>query len=206
MNDTIADFSNGTATDIKKAYPLLILKYTVIYSLSFILGMTVWYVTLPNISLQVKNALAMRFSGILTDCTTFSDRFETVLRCTSSDIHHVILTFIAGFTMFTGIALTSLLIFRGFSFGLSGACLLSLIRESEVAISSLRFGIYLALSALVAASIICFCSKSTIFSDDFRRLGGRRRLIVHSHVLWRQIYDFLLTLGFAVFLGLLNCI
>lgn len=201
-----SDSPIGSLRQKEKTYPNLIFKNTLIYSLAFAAGMALWYIADFSVGRSVKEAIASRFSGVFSECSSIKDFFEILLRCCSSDVRHITLAFMAGFTMLAGMALACLLIFRGAALGFSTAYLLCAIREGSAPLSELRLCIYLALSALVAAAVICFCSHCAIFSDEFRALGGRRSLILHSPVLWRQIFAFLLTLGFAVFLGLLNCI
>ena len=205
-NEFISDSPIKAVYQKEKTYPNLIFKNTLIYSLSFAAGMALWYIADFSVSRGVKEAIASRFSGVFSECESVKDFFGILLRCCASDVRQITLAFMAGFTMLAGIALATLLIFRGVALGFSTAYLLCAIRDGSAPLSELRLCIYLALSALIAAVVICFCSHCAIFSDEFRALGGRRSLILHSPVLWRQLFAFLLTLGFSVFLGLLNCI
>ena len=110
--------------------------------------------------------------------------------------------------MFSTIALAGILMFRGASFGFSVSYLAYAIKYEttsfERPVSSII--LFSVLCATSAAILIHMCVKTAIFTDEFKTLCGRPRLIVRSKAFYMQIFRFFTILGAILILNLIRCV
>lgn len=177
-----------------------VFRFTLLYSFAFAIGMAVWYAWKPDINAALTAAIADHLHTSPTG-SGFMSWLSCVTNAASPHLRHIMFAFAAGFTMLAPAVLGCLLAYRGFSMGFSVGYLLSSFAAGTPLYSRFSFCLYLGISALLAAALICFCAGSSVFSEEFRRISRCGRAIF-SPVLWRQIAAFLCTLGFAVILAL----
>lgn len=186
-------------------YMRLLLLYTFLYTLAFALGCLLFHFVDKS---RTICGIAKYFS---TDIGEFTDIFsfcERLLSLSRRDLADLFFIFAAGFTMLAGLAVSLLLIFRGFSLGFLIGCLTYMIRSGELqhthpTAAVLAFSV---LCALGAAVFLHMAVKTTLFSDDFKALCGRPSKIIRSKALYTHIFRFLIAFGSFLILNLIRCI
>lgn len=192
----------------KYIYARLILLYTFAYTAAFMAGCLLFHMLEIKSSATIDARIFSYFSAGFSDCDDLYDYCGRLLSESRSDITHLILIFTAGFTMFSTIALTGILMFRGASFGFSVSYLAYAIKYEtasfERPVSSIV--LFSVLCATSAAILIHMCVKTAIFTDEFKTLCGRPRLIVRSKAFYMQIFRFFTILGAILILNLIRCV
>lgn len=189
-------------------YVKFTLIYTLFYVLAFALGCLLFHLTDGRESALFNRRITDYFSASLDGCGDAFAFSKRLLSVSMQDVTRLALIFTAGFTVFVSLAVTGLLIFRGLSFGFSVSYLAYAIRAESVVlarpVASLTF--FSLLGAMTAAVMIHLAVKTTMFSDEFKALCGRPRLILHSRALYMQMLRFLVALGAILFINLIRCV
>jgi len=187
-------------------YAKLLLIYAFLYTLAFSLGCFLFHALDAENSTAI-NARLNAFFDVDFSATSWFDRANLLIDISSSDISHLIIILTAGFTMFAGIAISMLLIFRGFSFGFSVSYFAFAINNNIVTFENAYTLIifFSVISAISAAIMIHFGVKTTCFSDEFKALGGIPRKIIKSKALYSHFVRFLIAFGAILILNLLRC-
>lgn len=186
-------------------------KYTLIYALcytaAFAVGCLLFHVTGGAENAQFDRRIAGWFSVSLSDCADAFDFAKRLLSFGAQDLMRLALIFTAGFTVFVSFAVAGILLFRGLSFGFAVSYLASLIRRDAFTLprpiaSLVLFSLF---GALTAALMIHLSVRTTMFSDEFKALCGRPRLILRSRALYTQILRFTVAVGAILLLTMLRC-
>lgn len=189
-------------------YARLLLIYTVIYTLAFAGGCFLFhFLDLPE-SRSLNSRILSYFSVNFSNCNDIFDASALVLSVSKSDIYHLLLVFSAGFTMLSGLIISSLLIFRGFSLGFSLCYLICALREHYVALEhpTAALILYSITCAIISALLLHSSVKSAQFCDEFKALCGNPRKIIRSKALYSHIFLFLIVFGAFLILNLIRCI
>ena len=187
-------------------YAKLVLIYAAIYVVAFAAGcLMLHFLDLPrsqSIDLRILNYFSIDFSG----CNNIFDAALLIFSICKTDLYHLALIFCAGFTMLSGLILSSLLIFRAFSLGFSLCYLSFALREGYVNVEhpAALLVLYSILCA-ISTVILLHCSvKSAIFCDEFKALCGQPRKIIRSKSLYAHIYRFLISVGALMIINLIR--
>ncbi len=192
----------------KYIYARLILLYTFAYTMAFGAGCLLFHMLEVKSSATIDARILSYFSADFSDCDDLFEYCGRLLSESRSDITHLVLIFTAGFTMFSTIALAGILMFRGASFGFSVSYLAYAIKYETASFDRPVSAIVLfsVLCATGAAVLIHMSVKTAIFTDEFKTLCGRPRLIVRSSAFYMQIFRFFTILGAILILNLIRCV
>lgn len=187
-------------------YAKYALLYTLCYTVMFAIGCLLFHMV-GSTSTVFDRRIVGCFSADFSDCSdafTFADR---LLALSAQELIRLGLTFMAGFTIFASLALGGILMVRGFYFGFAVSYLTSFIRKAPHLLSHPTRSLLLfsCLGAFCAALMIHLSVRTVMFSDAFRSLGGRPRLILRSRALYAQILRFITAFGAILLLTLLRC-
>ena len=186
----------------------LLLGYVALYVLSFALGGLVFYLLDAKNSLVLNARIISYFNTEFLVTDSIFDKINLLVDISGTDITYLILLFIAGFTMLTGVIVSLSLVFRGFCFGFSVSYFIFAIKCNYLLLpnNNLSFIVFSFVGALSTSIMIYFSVKTTCFSYDFRALDGITRKIIKSKALYAQLYRFLIAFGALLILNLIRCI
>jgi len=188
-------------------YVRMLLFYTLLYAVAFFLGCLLFHFLNVKES-QMMNAHIIAYFSKSADYTSVFDfAKQTVFFC-REDLSHLLLIFIAGFTMLAGLTVSAILIFRGFSLGFSVSYLAYAVRGDMILIDhpTAAVVLYSLLCAFTAAIMLHSAVKAVMFSDDFKALCGRPSRIIRSKALYLHIFRLLIGEGAILILNLIRYI
>ena len=179
---------------------LLLIRYATVFIISFILGLSGYCILKVPLSDKLNACISEYFSGSFDFNKELSYNCEKLFSSSYRDMKTLVLIFIAGFTMFSSLAIYWLLFSQAVSLGFSSLYLVNAMSNGGLeAVSFLDLIFFLLLSASLSSLMILFGSKTRIFNDHFRSLGNKKKLIIKSKPLYKQIFT-LLTLCGAILL------
>lgn len=178
-----------------------------VFLIAMILGSAFCKVSGSSVSESMKSQMADHFANVFRGCETPTDYFTVIITCASSDFRYLLIIFTAGFTYFCKYATGTMIGVRAFTLGFCSEFLHSSIKSGILALSFpyLSFLTFVACELLILALIIYLSVKATLFGDDFRRLRGRRSLILRSPVIYRYIFLFLTAIGLIIIINAAYC-
>lgn len=182
--------------------------YTIFYVFSFALGCLLFHMTDGRESTLFSLRITAYFSSDFDGCDDAITLAKRLLAASTQDLTRLVMIFMAGFTVFVSLVVSWLLVFRGLSFGFSVSYLAYAIRTEIVALDYpvAMLMLFSLLGAITAAIMINMAVKTTMFSDEFKTLCGRPRLILHSRLLYVQIFRFLVAFGAILIINLIRCV
>ena len=183
------------------------LSFGAVFFVAFVLGTTFCRATRESVSDIIKKQIAEHFLNVFHGCKTLTDYFTVIITCAASDIRYLVLIFTAGFTYFCKYATGIMIGVRAFSVGYSLDFLFYSISKKSLTLShpGLSVSTFFICEILVAFLFIYISVKSVFFGDDFRRLRGRRSLILKSPIIYRHIFLLLTAIGFAIIVNAGYC-
>lgn len=189
-------------------YAKLLLVYALFYTVFFVLGCLLFHSLELSDSAFISSRINGYFSIDFAQCENAFDYANTLLDISNTDISHLLIIFTAGFTMLVGVIVSVIFIVRGFSLGFSLSYIAYAVNSGSLGIEHpyAAVVIYSMLSASLAAVLIHFGVKTACFSDDFKTLCGRPRMIIKSKALYLQILRFLIAFGAVLILNLIRCV
>lgn len=189
-------------------YTKLLFRYAAVYVVGFVVGLAAYYLFDFPFSEKVNAYIYGHFDNLFRDCRLPIEYLRVLLECSTTDIKHIFFIFTAGFTMFASIAMLCVILYRGISLGFSVGYLITVLQNGMITFNSpeIAFAIFLIANAFIASAMIVLCTKTALFSDEFRRMGGRKRVIFRSRVLYNQIFRLLMILGLILMINLLRCV
>lgn len=213
MNESTGFFSVSHGKKIKLRtpkfiYARLLFIYALLYTLSFIGGCLLFHFADMTESEKFNAHILSYFSVDFSDCSDIFDYALLVLSMSKSDIYHLMIIFSAGFTMLSGLIITSLAVFRGFSLGFSLSYLVFALRQGYITLDHpiASLVVYSVTCAVIAAIILNFSVKSALFCEEFKSMCGRPRKIIRSKALYAHISRFLIAFGAFLILNLFRCL
>lgn len=189
-------------------YARALLIYTLLYTVAFALGCLLFHFVENKESAAINARILAYFSADFSDCSDIFAYTKQLLARSKQDLSNIFIIFTAGFTMLSGIIVSALFLFRGFSMGFSISYLAYAIRSGSIHLEHPIASVILfsLLCAVGAAIMIHAGVKTTIFADEFKALGGRPRKIIRSKALYMQIFRFLIAFGAILILNLIRCV
>ena len=178
-----------------------------VFFVAFILGIFFCRSTRDSVSEIMKKQIAEHFSDVFYGCKTPTDYCIVIITSASSDIRYLVLMFTAGFTYFCKYATGIMISVRAFSVGYSLDFLLYSLKQKSLTLirPGLSVAIFFICELLIAFLFIYISVKSVFFGDDFRRLRGRRSLILKSPIIYRHIFLLLTAVGFTIIVNAGYC-
>ncbi len=188
-------------------YTGIIIKSAFIYVAFYCIGLLGYYLVNIPFSETLNKYIVSYFSGTFNFNASMSDNILYLVYSSYSDIRTLFLIFIAGFTMFSTLAIYGLLFFHAFSLGFSSLYLVNAMTAGLISeVSFLNLIYFLFANAAISAVLIVFSSKTRVFNDKFRSLGGRKKLIIRSKPLYVHIYTFLYFCGALLLINIIRYI
>ena len=186
----------------------LILFYTLLYTASFVFGCFLLHFIDVASNSGFNSSIVEYFSVSFSNCESVFDYASLLLLASRNDIYCLAAIFSASFTMLSGIIISSILFFRGFSLGFSSSYLVLALKEHYISIDHPYISIilYYFTSAIIAAVLIVFSVKSLSFCNDFKALCGNARKIFRSQSLYSHIYYFIFAIGTFLMINLIRFI
>lgn len=187
-------------------YARLLLWYTFAYTVAFGGGCLMFHWLNVKESQTFNIRIESYFSKSIFSADNVYDFLEAFVSTCQKDLSHIVLLFAAGFTLFAGLAVFTLLSFRGFALGFSASYFVYAIRTQCISLAhpKLSLCIYSVICATVAAVMLHSAVKSVMFSDAFKALGGRPRKILCSKELYRHVFRLLIGLGATLLLNFIR--
>ena len=202
-------FLNGTHKiyDSKRISRRFLAGFSAIFAAAFFLGTFFCKKVAGGISDSMSPQIASHFSGIFSGCQSPTDYFTVIISASSADLRSLVLIFASGFTYFCKYATGAMLAFRAFTLGFSFEFLAFSLKRSSVVLDHplLSMMIFLSCELMIAALIVYLSVKSVFFGDDFRRLRGRKSLILRSPIIYRYIFLFLTAFGLVIAVNSAYC-
>ena len=200
MNEAKIHRESYTFKKTLTAEQLLLIRYASVFVVSFIIGLVGYCGLKVPLSERLNAYIDDYFSCSFNFENTLSFNCEKLFSSSYADMKTMVLIFIAGFTMFSSVAIYWLLFSQAVSLGFSSLYLVNAISgDVLLKVNFFDLLIFLLLSAAISSMMILFGSKTRIFNDHFRSLGNRKKLIIRSKPLYKQIFT-LLTLCGAIIL------
>ena len=192
----------------KIIYAKTLLIYTIIYTFSFLFGCFIFHSLELKSGQYVSDILTNDFLKNIGSCDNIFDFTSVILDICKSDISHLFIIFMSGFTMITGLICAAIFIFRGFSFGFSVSYLASAVALGELQGENLYYSVFLfsVICAMNTVILLHFAVKTSSFCDEFKSLCGRPKLIIKSKALYKQLFRFLIAFGAILILNLVRCV
>ena len=184
------------------------LGFSIIFFISLLLGFLFCKIASASVSDEMKIKIASHFSEIFKGCKSPTDYFAVIISASSADFRYLVLIFASGFTYFCKYATAAMVGVRAFTLGYSLEFFAASIKYDFLSLRHpwISFLLFLASKSVVLALIIYLSVKATFFGEDFRRLRGRRSLILRSPVIYRYIFLFLTALGMIIIINAGYCI
>ena len=185
----------------------LILKFGIAYILFYTLGLVGYYLVSVPLSETLNKYVTSYFSCSFNMNNALSDNVSLLVFASWTDLRTIFFIFVCGFTLFSSIAIYGLLFYHALSLGFSSLYLVNCMSAGhlpEVSFFNLIF--FLFSNAAVASILIVFSSKTRIFTDKFKALGGRRKLIIRSKPLYLHIFTLLCMCGAILFINIVRFI
>ena len=186
---------------------ILIIRYAAAYILLFTAGLIGYYIVEVPLSEKLNSYVNSYFSYTFNSSIKLTDNFSALFLVSFSDIKTLALIFVGGFTMFSSIAIYSLLGYHALSLGFSSLYLVNAMSAGVLDdISFFDLILFLLSNAAVSSILIIFSSKTRIFNDSFKRLGGRKKLIIRFKPLYVHIFTGISLCGAVIFINIIRFI
>lgn len=185
----------------------LIIRYTIVFLLSFLLGLIGYYVLKIPSSEGLVKYVDSYFSRSFKIDSSFSHNATLIFATSFQDIKTMAYVFVAGFTMFSSVAIYWILISEALSLGFCSLFLVNTMSEGVLTNASFfDLVLFLITSSAISSIIILYCAKTKLFNESFRSLGNLKLKIVHHKPLYIQIFTLLTLCGAIILVNVLRFI
>lgn len=185
----------------------LIIRYTIVFLMSFLVGLIGYYLfRLPSSDGLIKYADGYFTRSFKLD-SSISYNSILVFATSFQDIKTMAYVFVAGFTMFSSLAIYWILISEALSLGFSSLFLVNAISQRillNVGFFDLVF--FLITSSAISSLIILYCAKTRLFNEEFRSQGNVRLKIFKHKPLYIQMFTLLTLCGAIILINILRFI
>ena len=184
---------------------ILLIRYAIVFLIAFLIGLIGYYAVHIPLSDGLNTYITSHFSRTFNFGSGISQNATALTVASYSDMKTLVLIFVAGFTMFSSIAIYWLLSAQAVSLGFSSLYLVNAMSSGKLTqVHFFDLVIFLLSSAALSALMIVFSSKTRIFNDVFRGLGNRKKLIIRSKPLYKQIFTLITLCGAVIFINTLR--
>ncbi|MBQ8389341.1 MAG: hypothetical protein IJX46_10500 [Clostridia bacterium] len=156
---------------------------------------------------DLKARTASHFTDVFAGCSKPADYFTVIITSSSADLRYFLLIFTSGFTFFCKYATGAMVAFKAFAVGFSSEFLFLSLKDGIISLNhpSLSFLAFVAAELLIACVIVYLSVKATLFGYDFRKLRGRKSLMLRSPTIYRYVFLFLTAIGFVIAVNAAYC-
>jgi len=181
--------------------------FTLLYVVSFFAGILCCRKFDLTISDKISTQIISHFADAFYGCGNYTDYLSVIIRASLSDFRHLAFVFAAGFTMFCTLACCVVNICRGFTFGFSLSYLIIMVENdlSNFKHPSIEIFAFVLTKVLVGAAIIYLSTRAYNFGYEFRKLRGRKSVIIRSPLIYRYILVFIIIFGFIILVNSAYC-
>ncbi len=180
----------------------LLIRYAITFVIAFLIGLIGYYAVKIPFSDGLNAYISSHFSRTFDFGQSISYNTTSLVLASYTDMKTLCLLFVAGFTMFSSIAIYWLLSAQAVSLGFSSLYLVNAMSVGQLSqVHFFDLVVFLFSSAALSSLMIVFSSKTRIFNDDFRGLGNRKKLIIRSKPLYRQIFTLITLCGAVIFIN-----
>ena len=161
-----------------------------------------------NSNEEIHIKISEHFTNVFVGCESVRDYFLVIFASSATDIRYLIFIFAAGFTYFCGVASSAFIVCRGFALGFSISFFYESLKSQKLNLSYPNAALALfSITELVIALFIVFLStKSLVFSYDFKKLRGRRSLIMRSPTVYKYLVFYLTAFGLMILINIVSCL
>ncbi len=156
---------------------------------------------------EIHIKISEHFTNVFVGCESIRDYFLVIFASSATDIRYLVLIFAAGFTYFCGIASSAFIVCRGVTLGFSISFLYESVKSQKVSLSypNAALAIFSVTELAIALFIIFLSTKSLVFSYDFKKLRGRRSLIMRSPTIYKYLIFYLTAFGLMILINIISC-
>lgn len=157
---------------------------------------------------EIHIKISEHFTNVFVGCRSVRDYFLVIFASSATDIRYLIFIFAAGFTYFCGIASSAFIVCRGFTLGFSIGFLYESIKDQGLKLShpNTALALFSVTELTIALFIIFLSTKSLVFSYDFKKLRGRRSLIMRSPTIYKYLIFYLTAFGLMILINIMGCL
>lgn len=183
----------------------IIIRYAVVYILFFIIGLICFYlVKLPRAEGLIKYINAY-FSCTFSFDKSISENTAILFAVSFADIKTMAYIFVAGFTMFSSIAIYWLLSTQALSLGFSSLYLVNSITYGVLdGVSFFDLVLFLLSSAAISSLMILYSAKTRVFNDSFRKILPNKKQIIKHKPLYIHIFLLLTLCGGIISINIIR--
>ncbi len=213
MEDRIApDFLSDIPRKNTPYYTIvkIFFRYTALFALAFSSGVLFCMSGIGSFdgSEEIYIKISEHFTNVFVGCESVRDYFLVIFAASATDIRYLVLIFAAGFTYFCGIASSAFIVCRGFTVGFSISFLYESVKGTKLTLSypNTAIAIFTITELAIALFIIFLSTKSLVFSYDFKKLRGRRSLIMRSPTIYKYLVFYLTAFGLMILINTISCL
>lgn len=208
-NDIELSFINNIKSKNRenRAYLRYFIGFSVVFAASLIVGIVASLATQNVVSDDLKARMVHHFTDVFSGCSKPADYFTVIITSSSADLRYLLLILTSGFTFFCKYATGAMVAFKAFAMGFSSEFLFLSLKKGLISLNhpALSFVLFSAAELLIVCVVVYLSVKATLFSYDFRRLRGCKRLILRSPIIYRYIFLFLTAIGFVIAVNAAYC-
>ena len=183
----------------------LIIRYSIIYVLSFIAGLVGYYVFNMPYSDGLIKYINTYFGRTFNFQKNFAENFVVLFAVSFSNIQSMVYIFIAGFTMFSSIAIYYILIGQALSLGFCSLYLTNAISSGILdGVGFFDLVLYLFSSAAISSVILIYAAKTKLFCEKFRSIGCLSYKVIKYKPLYIQIFSLLTLCGGIILINIIR--
>ncbi len=178
---------------------ILLLRYTFVFIIAFILGLVVYYLVNSPKSQMLDGYIVSFFSLVFDPGKDIFDNAALVVFASSFELKTLVYIFVAGFTMFSSVAIYWILCTQACSLGFSSIYLVNSMSSGSLSLVGFHdLILFLLTGAAISSVMLVFSAKTRVFNDVFRNLGNRKKLIIRSKPLYIQIFTLISLCGAVI--------
>ena len=190
-----------------RAYLRYLIGFSAVFAVSLISGIIASLVTQKAVSDDLKTRVVCHFTDVFAGCSKPVDYFTVIITSSSADLRYLLLICTSGFTFFCKYATGAMVAFKAFSMGFSSEFLFLSLKKGLISLTSpaLSFILFVAAELMIVCVVVYLSTKATLFSYDFRKLRGCKKMILRSPIIYRYIFLFLTAIGFVITVNAAYC-
>ena len=205
MTDTISMTRRANVLRLSFGEKLLI-RYTIVFLVSFLFGLIGYYLfRLPSSDGLIKYVNGY-FDRSFQPQRSFSQNAVLVFATSFQDIKTMGYVFVAGFTMFSSLAIYWILISEALSLGFCSLFLVNTMSEGALCnVSFFDLIIFLITSSAISSIIILYCAKTRQFNENFRSVSNKKfKQFLKYKPLYIQSFTLLTLCGAIILINIIR--
>ena len=184
---------------------LLMIRYAAAYIMLFTLGLIGYYVVKIPQSDKLNGYINTYFSYTYKRELGVCDNLTALFWVSFSDLKTVFLIFVSGFTMFSSIAIYSLLGYHALSLGFSCLYLVNTMSIGSLCdVSFFDLIFFLISNAAISSILIVFSSKTKCFNESFKKIRLKNGSILSFKPMYVQIFTLASLCGAVILINMIR--